>query len=371
MKTNNSFFKTFFFYLLILGFIFSCKTKKDKTNSNISNSNAKVNLRFSHSQIQLANIHTDSVKRSSISEGVNFNGKIILNENLNKVFSSKVSGRIVNLHVKTTGSLVKSGDVLYEIYSEELLSAQQEYLNLVQQINKNELSSDYSAILKATENRLFLFGLNKEQISSIRNSKQIENPIKIYCNETTLINNVLVKEGDYVSEGTPIFNLNSGKSVWVEGLAFPEEAAYLVQGNNIEIEFDAHPSKIFKSKIDFINPEKKENSVAIIFRSELVNLNNEFLPGMFAEIRVKIHEKKAITLPVDAVIQNANEKIIWIQNHDGSFESRKVTTGIQTANKIEITSGLAENEVAVISGAYLINSENILKNISAEPIATK
>jgi len=321
--------------------------------------------------MQLANIHTDSVKRSSISEEVNFNGKIILNENLNKVFSSKVSGRIVNLHIKTAESPVKYGDVLYEIYSEELLSAQQEYLNLVQQINKNEHSSDYSAMLKATENRLFLFGLNQKQISSIRNSKQIENPIKIYCNETTLINNVLVKEGDYVSEGTPIFNLNSGKSVWVEGLAFPEEAAYLVQGNNIEIEFDADPSKIFKSKIDFINPEKKENSVAIIFRSELVNLNNEFLPGMFAEIRVKIHEKKAITLPVDAVIQNANEKIIWIQNHDGSFESRKVTTGIQTANKIEITSGLAENEVAVISGAYLINSENILKNISAEPIATK
>jgi Cu(I)/Ag(I) efflux system membrane fusion protein len=95
---------------------------------------------------------------------------------------------------------------------------------------------------------------------------------------------------------------------------------------------------------------------------ELKNPSKKYIPGMLAVINVKTNEKEGLILPLNAVLQSEKGNTVWIQNNEGSFEVRMVTIGIQNSDSVEIISGLNANENVVISGAYLLNSEYILKN---------
>jgi Cu(I)/Ag(I) efflux system membrane fusion protein len=148
--------------------------------------------------------------------------------------------------------------------------------------------------------------------------------------------------------------------VWIEAEVYVNEIRYLNVGTEASVKIDALPQKIFKGKIVFENPTLEENSKVNVVRFQIDNENNLIKPGMMARVTIDYNQKETLVVPKEALLIG-RMKMVWIEVEPGMFESRTVETGIENKSFVEILSGVSEGERVVITGAYLLNSEFILK----------
>ncbi len=313
--------------------------------------NSEMNLiKLSKEQIKLGNIKTDTVRTGNISDEKTLTGVFSVNQNLVQQVSSRFNGRIEKLYFKIPGQQIKEGDVIYEVYSRELMLAEEEFLSA-----SNVLTTE------SAKNRLLIWGLTEEQIEKLSQGKEAKIVNPIYSKVSGTITEIPFKEGDYVNEGSTIFKLADLSVLWVEAQVYSSDLNTLNAGDKVEITTEAYPDEIIDGTVDFTNPELQPESKINLIRIKVQNDKRKFIPGMMAFVILKSKPYPAIVLPVDAVLQNGKFSHCWVQNKDGSFEARKVTIGIQTQSQIEIVSGLKEGEVVVTSGAYLLYSDYVFK----------
>ncbi len=327
------------------------KTVIDKTEMN--------SIHLNDEQMKLGNIKVDTLHYSSIGRENTLTGIFAVDQNRTEQISARINGRIEQLYFKIIGEQVKEGDKLYDLYSRELLLAQEEYLLVKESAERKTENSQ--PMLLAGRNKLLLWGMNNEQIKELEITKQTKITNTIYSRVSGVVTEIPLKEGDYVNEGTKIYKLADLNSLWVEAQLYTNELGYLQEGKKVEIIPEAYPDDRINGTIIFVNPELQNQSKINLVRIEVNNAKQLLKPGMQAYVVLKSEEKKSIVLPIDAVLQNANESVVWVQKEKGKFEAHQVTTGIQNKNKIEITSGLKNEDHVVVSGAYLLNSEFVFK----------
>lgn len=325
------------------------KITLDKSRMNIIKLNAE--------QIKLANVKVDTAKISFIGKETILTGVFAVNQNNTEQISVRISGRIEKLHHKILGEEIKTGEPAYDLYSLDLMLAQEEYLFA---IDKSEMFGGQS-IISASKNKLLLWGLSESQISELEKTKQSKITNTIYSSVSGTITEIPLKEGDIANEGAKIYQVAGLSLLWVQAQVYSNELGLLNEGTKVEIIPDAFPEEATAGMIAFSNPELQIGNKINLVRVEVKNPQGKFKPGMFASVILHSDEKKAIVLPVDAVIRDAKHAVVWIQNKQGGFESRMVETGIENKFRIEIKSGLNIGDRVVTSGAYLINSEYVFK----------
>lgn len=353
--------------LLILG---SCSKKsEEKMNMTVEEHAVMDSFKISDAQLKLANIEVMPAEIKNISEEILLTGSIVPDENKSSQINSRIMGRIDKLYFKFTGENIHKGDLLYELYSEELQTAQKDLLFASQQaVSKSNNNVYFNQLKESAKNKLLLWGLTEAQVAEIEQTNEINITTKFYSNTSGTITGIMVREGDYVMQGAPLFMINDLRSLWVEAQLYSSELAKVKNFDEVKISVEGFSKQNLKSRISFVSPELNNNSIVNIIRAEIQNPNQQFKPGMFATIRLITKTINALVLPVDAVLQEARGNSVWIRNNDGTFENRMVLTGIRNNDEIEITTGVEEGENVVISGAYLINSEYILKR-DADPMA--
>jgi Cu(I)/Ag(I) efflux system membrane fusion protein len=326
-------------------------------------------LRFSKAQMKLANIKVDTARLTQISEEMNVAAKITLDESQTSIISARVEGRIEKLHIRNTGEKIQKGDLLYEIYSQDLVVAQRDYLVAMAQMNSlSKGEFNYTQIAEAAKNKLLLWGMSEKQIADLLSKNTASDLVSFFSKEDGVITDVSIKEGDYVSQGQNIYKLNRMSTVWVEAQLYSDEGRQVKEGESVKIKIYDYPDKNFAGKVSFISPELQSNSKISPVRIELANPEFLFKPGMAATVLIQSKTKNAIALPLDAVLQDSKGASIWVQDSKGSFENRMVHTGLRNSDQIEILHGLSEGEKVVVSGAYLIQSEYQFKK-GSDPMA--
>lgn len=325
-------------------------------------------IKINDEQAKLANIKVEAIVQSSIGRGTTLNGVFAVNQNKTEQISARIKGRIEQLYFKVIGTQVNKGDKLYDLYSRELLQAQEEYLLAIEK--GKLLKTGAQSFITAARNKLVLWGLSEAQITALENTSEPKITNTIYSKVSGIVTEIPLKEGDYVNEGSEVYKVADLSSIWVEAQLYTNELAYLQEGHEVEVIPAPYPDERIKGSIVFTNPELQQQSKINLIRIEVYNAASRFKPGMQAYVQLKSEERKALVLPVDAVIQNAHNSLVWVQTQKNAFEPREVTTGIQSDERIEILSGLKEGEMVVTSGTYLLNSEYIFK-IGMNPTGNK
>lgn len=386
MKINNVI--KLFVLLLISSVLFSCAQKKEQIAENeyyvcsmdpqvmekqpglcpickmplaktvIDKSDMHL-IKLSEDQMKLANIKVDSVHSSSINRENMLTGIFNINQNKTEQISARINGRIEQLYFKILGEKVNKGDKLYDLYSRELLLAQEEYLLVFEKAKL--LNNDTESMISSSKNKLQLWGLNGAQIKELEVSRQTSITNTIYSNETGVITEIPLKEGGYVNEGTTIYRITDLSSLWVEAQVYSNELNFLEEGKRVDIIPQSYPNERIQGTVTFTNPELQQQSKINLMRVEIDNSKMLFRPGMQAYVILQSDEKEAIVLPSDALIRNSNSTIVWIETEKGKFEPRMVTIGIQNKDNVEVLSGIKPGDKVVVSGAYLLNSEFIFK----------
>jgi Cu(I)/Ag(I) efflux system membrane fusion protein len=336
--------------------------KMDLTKVIIDKNDKQEGLKLNKEQEQLANIKTIIISEEDLAREKTVNGRIVINENKRFKISSRVSGRIERLYIKNPGEVINPGMKLYDLYSEELLVAQKEYLIAVEKSNQFPGSEmDYIQLADGAKNKLRLWGMSDNQIKSLNNKKELSNTVSIYSSYKGVVTSVNKREGDYVMDGDVVFETADLSSLWVEAELYANEVNEFDINDPVSIKIIGFSGKIWNSHINFVAPQLQTQSKINLIRAEIPNTDMLLKPGMQANIVLKENTKKALSLPINAVLQDSRGATVWIKEKDGSYQSRMVITGIESNDNIEIRSGIAIGEEVVINGAYLLNSEYIFK----------
>ncbi|MEJ7644803.1 MAG: efflux RND transporter periplasmic adaptor subunit [Chryseolinea sp.] len=330
---------------------------------------AKDDLMLTDSEIKLANITTQKLSVQSIGETVVVNGKLVENEDLSQVVSSRAAGRVEKLFVKETGRTIKKGEPLYELYSETLLTLQREFLLAKEQYDAlGSSETRYKSFLDAARRKLLLYGMSDTQVNDLAENKNVRNLITFLSPASGIVMDISVSEGQYVSEGASLIRIENISNLWLEAELYPNEGAVAKVGDKVNVSVSGFENQPVEATVTFFSPEFRANTQIMSMRASISNPTMSFKPGMQAQVFFSHSTKKALSLPVDAVIRDGKGTHVYVQRGRNTFRPQMVKTGIEDFEKVEITEGLTEGDTVAITGAYLLYSEIILKK-GTDPMA--
>jgi membrane fusion protein, copper/silver efflux system len=326
-------------------------------------------LQLSPEQMQLGNIGVDTIGKEFVGNQMTLTGTLNFDETKVNDVSARVGGRIEKLFFRETGDYVSKGAPLYEIYSEELNNAKQEYLLALQK--KTTLGNsvvNFDDIIDAAKNKLLLWGMSESQIKNLNKQTLVNPKTTFYSTASGYITQLNLQEGDYVAEGGSVVKLAGLSDLWVEAQVYATQLSQLSNAKNVTVQIPDIPGKIIPGKISFQNPELNPATRINLIRINIPNKDKQLKPGMSAYITVKTGGVNALFLPSDAVLRDGKMAMVWIEASQNKFKSVMVETGMESGNMIEIKSGIHANDVVVTSGAYLLQSEYIFRK-GASPMS--
>ena len=185
--------------------------------------------------------------------------------------------------------------------------------------------------------------------------------ITFYSPEAGYVSEVQITEGMYVEEGSPVFKIISLGRVWIEAQVYSNEIKKVAGNKDFDIFSESNPDEIYNGALVYNSPEILEGKKIHSLRISVSNSNGTLIPGMPVYVNPKKTTRQVLAVPKSAVLLK-KMKTVWILAHENTFEQRMVETGAENNYWIEITSGLKPGDVLVTEGAYLINSEFILKS---------
>lgn len=330
----------------------------------------KDELQLSEQQIQLGNIYTDTIRNGTIGDQLVLTATLNLDQMKSTSVSSRVMGRVEKLFYKNMGDYVKQGAPLYEIYSEDLNNAKQEYILALNK--KREFAAetviDFDQLIQSAKTKLSLWGLSEAQIAELAKSRKAAPTTTFYSTATGFITQLDIREGDYVMEGGTIVKLANLSTLWAEAQVFTSQLSAIDNNSMTIVQIPEFDNLEIQGRIEFVNPEINPDTRINLIRVSIPNPGNQLKPGMPAYVIVKSPQRTSLSLPIDAVIRDGKGATVWIQSGKNTFKSVMVQPGLESGDRIEIKSGLKEGDVVVLSGAYLLHSEYVFKK-GADPMA--
>lgn len=336
-----------------------------KAGKSVSASN---DLMLTDSQIKLANITTQKVSKRSIGQSVVINGRFVINEQSSEAISSRAAGRIEKLFFKQTGQSIKRGEPLYVLYSETLLTLQQEYLLAKEQYESlGQTEERYKTFLESAEKKLLLYGLTRVQIRSLNNASALQPRVTFFSPAAGIITEINFAEGQYVSEGSVLYRSEDVSTLWIEAELYPGETSLVKTGDQVTVRVNGG-SDDAQGTVNFLSPAYRSGSQITVMRASLENKSLRYKPGQQVQVILTHSSRQGLAVPTDAVIRDGKGSHIYRQAGNNTFKPVMVKTGIENFDQVEITEGINEGDTVAVSGAYLLYSELILKK-GTDPMA--
>jgi Cu(I)/Ag(I) efflux system membrane fusion protein len=313
-------------------------------------------VHLSKDAAQLANVLTTVVTKQKPVKEVRLYGKVQADERLFQSQTSHVPGRIERLNINFTGETVVKGQVLAEIYSPELINAQQE---LMETVKTKQLQPE---LYEASKEKLRQWKLTDDQISKIENSGVIQNNFEVLSNTTGTVTARRVNTGDHVSEGTVLFDIADLSKVWIMFDAYESDLQFLHIGEKISFNLQALPGTDFTGNIIFIDPVIDPVTRVAKVRVETGNQSGKLKPEMFAtgiasSTLAEYYDN--VVIPKSAVLWTGKRSVVYVKQPDSEepvFKIREVELGPMLGDSYVITNGLSEGEEIVSSGTFSVDA---------------
>jgi Cu(I)/Ag(I) efflux system membrane fusion protein len=333
--------------------------------SDTSSMSGKIDI-SSNKQI-LANISTIKIKKETYTSEVRAYSTLDFAEDNKKSIAARFNGRIEKLYVNKTGDYVKKGYPLFDIYSPELVQAQNDYLLSINNDQNYKMLSDNNktSLLFEARKKLLLFGITETQIQQLEKQKNVLQTITYYSPYSGTVLEKKILEGTYINEGTILYELADLSTLWNIADVYESDLKSITAGSRIKLSIPSFPGEIFEGKVSFIYPVINPQTRTVKVRSVITNPKNKLKPNMYGETFFESGTKTGIIVPMEAVLLTGKRNLVYVKTSSGHFEAREVQLGLRLQNKYEILSGLSEGEEIAASGGYLIDSESQLRGSSA------
>ena len=304
--------------------------------------------------IQNMGIRVGTVVRGPLRRTVRTVGNIVPNETALTDVTTKFTGWIEKLYVDSTGKEVKKGDPLFDIYSPDLYSAQNEFL----------LALNGAANMKQSAlTRLKYFDVPDEQVAELEKTRQITKTLQIKAPADGVVLEKMVIEGQMVEAGMKLYQLADLSIVWLQSQVYEQDLAYVRLGQEAVAMLSYLPGRKFHGRVTYLYPTVDEKTRTAQVRMEFHNPGLFLKPGMFATVELQAElEPSALLVPDTAVLRSGEKATAFVALAGGKFDPRTVTLGPRGENNMyQVLSGLKEGERVVTSGQFMLDSESQLR----------
>ncbi len=330
---------------------------------------AASTIRIDPVTIQNMGVRLGRVERKPLVKHIRTFGNITYDERRIYTVNTKFSGWIEKLYVDFVGETVKKGQPLFDIYSPELLTAQEEYL-LALQHNRDLKDSSYPSIregaqrlLKASRTRLRYWDLSEKQIKTIENTGNVQKTLTIYSPARGVVMKKNAFQGHYVTAGQNQYEITDLSRVWVDVDIYEYELPWVRKGMPAKMELSYIPGKIFYGNVLFVYPFLSAKTRTATLRLEFPNPDYQLKPDMYVNVTLESAiAGDSLVIPQEAVIDSGVRKIVFVALGKGKFQPREVKLGVEgNDNEFQVLEGLKENEAIVISAQFMLDSESRLR----------
>ncbi len=323
---------------------------------------------LSPTQQVLANVSTAIARRTALQKSIDVSGTVAVPETRQATVTARFSGRIERLLVNVTGERITKGQPLLELYSPDLVTAQQEYLLALEHLRSARSSADsgmartQEELLRASRERLVIhYGLTDQQVRRLEEKRTVRSTMVFESPITGTVLTRPVVEGQYVNQGTVLYEISDLSRAWVYLDVYEQDLRWLRLGMPVAVASISDPGTEEEGTVTFIEPTVDQNTRTVRARAEFHARDAELLPGMFVRARLIAHLEPTLTVPSSAVLWTGDRSVVWVEIRPGVFEPRDVVPGAQAGSDIQILRGLNDGDRVAATGGFLIDSESQLQ----------
>ena len=315
----------------------------------------------------LANVSTVVVGYEQIEHTVRAFGTLEIPEPNNTIISARFNGRIEKLYVNSVGTKVKKGEPLFDVYSPDIIQAENEYKQAL-----TSTAPTKEEFLVIAKSKLHLLGMTDDQIHNLETQTTVPLVITYHSPRSGIIIDKKIVEGIYVNEGTILYDVSDISTLWNVADVYESDVTHIHTGEQATLSTASYPDETFKATISLIYPVVNPQSRTVKVRLTVNNADEKLKPNMYTETIFMRKKEKALTVPVGAVLITGKRNLVYVKaEHENHFEAREIGIGTRFNSKYEVTWGLMEGEEVVSEGGYLIDSESQLKTGSTATTSTK
>jgi len=317
--------------------------------------------------VQNMGVRVAAVEHGPIFRHIRTVGEILVAEDEVSVVNLRFSGWIERIMADETGQQVKRGQPLFAVYSPEIVAAQEEYLLAV------GADGPESRLARSAARRLELWGISSGLLKKIAQRGKSLRTITITAPRSGYILHKDVFEGAHVPAGTDLYRIGDLDRIWVNAEVYENDAAWVQVGQKATMELSFEQGKTWEGTVSYIYPTLNPESRTLTVRIEFENPGLNLRPGMLATVRIETRRKDhATTVPSEAVIYSGERRMVFVAKGGGKYEPREIVIGLIGDNgRTEVLEGLAKDEIVVVSGQFLLDSESQLQEAVQKLLDTR
>ncbi|NOZ51620.1 MAG: efflux RND transporter periplasmic adaptor subunit [Gammaproteobacteria bacterium] len=314
-------------------------------------------VRVDPARRQLIGITTARVKQKQLRVMIRAAGSVTYDETHLRDLTLKFNGWIGELYANAIGKSIKKGEPLFTVYSPELLTAQEEYLEILRRTSvkggKHRLA--------AARRRLRLWDISDAQMNALEKRGKAQEYMSILAPTSGVVINKQIVTGSAFLAGQQLLRIADLSRVWVEAQIYDYELPLIKHGMKAKVVLPELLDREYPTKVDFIYPFMEGDTHTTRVRVTLDNSDGFLRPDMYAHIHLKAKLGKRLVVPESAVLYSGQNRMVFLDLGDGRLAPRKIKTGQRNRKWIEVLDGLEEGDTVVTSGNFLIAAESKLK----------
>jgi len=328
--------------------------------------------------VQTQNIGVVSVKARVEDIGRSSRTVGILDFNADKItwVNTKFEGWIEKVYVNYVGQDVSKGQPLFEVYSPELVTTQEEYVRALDYRASLESSKraqtlrQADSLVASTRDRLVYWDISEAQIEELERTRSVQRRITILSPADGVVAEVMEEalEGMYIRPGMNLYKIADLSTVWVHAAVYESDMPWIREKQPAVVTFRHEADHVFRGEVLFLYPEVSRETRTLKICVEVPNPDRRLRPGMYADVVVHGPPvRDAIVVPQSAVIRSGERNIVFIDLGEGRFRPEQVQLGITGADdRIQVIEGVVPGEAVVTQAQFMLDSESRIQEAIAK-----
>ena len=324
----------------------------DEGGSDDADGDGFPQITINASTAQNMGVRIEKAQMKNLSRTIKTIGSVTYNEDSLHHVHARANGWVEKVYTRSLGDPVTKGKALLEFYSPDIVAAQKDLL-----IAKRAGAS----LTSASKTRLRDLKVPKSIIDRISRTGKSQNRIPIIANHSGVVTRIGIKDGMYITPQTEIYTIADLSSVWIIVDVFEHQLTWVKVGNKAEVKVQGVPEKTWQGKVDYIYPELNPKTRTLKVRLTIETPKQLLKPNMFADVSLFTSDKKALTVPSEALIYYENSTRLVKVVKENKYKPIEVKIGMKSNGLVEILEGIEDGDEILVSGQFMIDSESNLQ----------
>ncbi len=326
-------------------------------------------IRLSQSELRTFGVTFGTAEVRPLSKTIRAAGIVEFDERRMAYVSPKFGGWVEKLHVDFTGQPVRRGQPLLDVYSPELVTAQEELLlaaRMAESVGDSrveQVAEGAADLLESARRRLAYWDLSAVQIERLLETGEVRKSMTLHAPVSGIVMEKDVFEGQAFRPGQNLYMIADLSSVWVNAEIFESDAALVREGLPAELSIAALPGRTLTGRIEYVYPTVGDRTRSLRARISLPNPTGELKPGMYATVRLAPALGEVLTVPASAVLYSGERALVFVDMGGGALMPHEVTVGLGGEGHVQLLDGVEPGERVVTSAHFLLDSESNLAEV--------